>query len=193
MNKFSNLRLVIFLIMTVGWVGSANVRAQSRDDTHKRLFAARLSRREHISKTKSARSAERAHAAHQKVEAHQPARSAVDVIVAARRETGPNLGVSSATPFVPSGHGVGRDAFVESLYTEILGRDPSHSDLDFWTRALARGATTQNIARTIWNSREHRSLVRHHDAPNISLATAFRDAAAAARRARQQRRAARIH
>ena len=187
MNNSSKSRLVIVLIMTVGLVGSAEVRAQSRDDAQKRLFAARLKRREHISATQSARSAEADHANHGKVGAHQPARSAVDISRAAPRATGPSLGLPAATAVVPSGNGVGRDAFIESLYQEILGRDPSQSDLDFWTRALARGATTETIARTLWDSREHRSLVRHHDAPNISFGAAYRHANTTAGKAKRGR------
>ena len=86
------------------------------------------------------------------------------------------LGVAAATPVVASGQGTGRDAFVETLYSQILNRDPAQNELDYWTRLLARGFTPYVVATAIWHSQEHRSLMRSHMAPDIPLRDAYRSA-----------------
>ncbi len=108
MNYSIKSRFVIILIVTVGLVGSADVRAQSRDDAQKRMFAARLRRRERTEAKEAARPAAERGAASRRAEARQPARSRVDVSPAALRATGPNLGRPAATPVVPHGHRGGR-------------------------------------------------------------------------------------
>jgi hypothetical protein len=61
--------------------------------------------------------------------------------------------------------GIGRDAFVTTLYTNYLGRLPEPSGLRYWTGLLSRGVRPENVARYIWNSREHRILVNQHPIP----------------------------
>jgi Domain of unknown function (DUF4214) len=180
LNDFSKSLLVVTLIVTVVSVGSADVRAQSRENTQKRLFAERLSRLA----IESARSAADARAAERKKKAHKPVRSAVDVSVAVSRANGPNLGVPAATPVVPPGREPSRDAFIETLYTQILGFDASESDLHHWTRALERGEDRERIAIALWDSKEHRLLVRRHESPGIRFRKAYLDALEAARRAK---------
>ena len=80
-------------------------------------------------------------------------------------------------------HERGGVAFVTTLYADVLGRATEPAGLRFWLGRLDVGARVGNIARQIWTSREHRSLVRQHAAPKIGLATAFNDAIRAWRRA----------
>jgi subtilisin family serine protease len=61
--------------------------------------------------------------------------------------------------------------FVQHLYADLLGRAPSTTDLNAWLRALYSGTTREQIAKSIWESREHRGreidsyyvkLLHHH-------------------------------
>jgi hypothetical protein len=67
-------------------------------------------------------------------------------------------------------------AFVTSLYRDMLGRAAEPAGVRFWMRRMDAGARVNNIARQIWTSREHRSLVRHHAAPKIRPLAAFNHA-----------------
>ena len=64
---------------------------------------------------------------------------------------------------------VWRDAFVEALYSEILGRPASESEVVYWDKLLVLGVTPQTIADRIWFSMEHRSEVQNGTAPGIPL------------------------
>jgi hypothetical protein len=70
----------------------------------------------------------------------------------------------------------GSEAFVTSLYHDMLGRAAEPAGLRFWMGRMDAGARVNNIARQIWTSREHRSLVRHHPAPKIKPLAAFNNA-----------------
>ena len=72
--------------------------------------------------------------------------------------------------------GRGPDAFVTTLYREGLNRTPEHAGLVYWSKHLANGARPRSVASTIWNSREHRALVREHRDPRISLRHALGEA-----------------
>jgi hypothetical protein len=186
MSKISKSRLVLMTIVTLWLVEGAEIRAESRDDTQKRMFVARLTREARISAAHVARS-HGARASVRKVEGSQLTRSLIDASqsspssvahasVATVLVANSNLGVVAATVVTPSGFGSGRDAFVETLYAEILGRGPIQSELDYWARILAGGVHANVVAEDIWKSQEHKSLVRSGDAPNIPLNTAYRHA-----------------
>ena len=200
MNQLTTCRLVIALLVIAWLLGSTDIRAQSRDDSQKRLFAARLTRGARISATSPTRSVS-AHAALRKVEASRPASFANDIssasaarlALAARAApsaTGQSLGIPMATPCVPSAHGSGRDAYVEALYPQILGRKATQCEVDYWARVLASGVRADVVAELVWKSREHRSLVRSGEAPNIPLGRAYRTAYAAGLANRKERIAA---
>jgi hypothetical protein len=144
-------------------------RAQSPEEARRRAFAELLARRA------KAERAERAHVT--RVSAapnHHLARvsppSHVSPLAASV------AGLPPASPTAPSGFGYGRDAFVEALYPEILGRDATQSEVDYWSRLLVIGVTPQNVADRIWYSSEHRAQVRSGTAPGIPLKQAYRTA-----------------
>jgi hypothetical protein len=88
-----------------------------------------------------------------------------------------------------SGYGVGRDAFVTTLYTDVLGRLPElTTGLDFWSGVLAKGAKPKTVGAAIWNSVEHRSLVKQHLAPGIPFRRSYSDALFAGRQDAQLHR-----
>jgi uncharacterized repeat protein (TIGR01451 family) len=93
--------------------------------------------------------------------------------------------MAKLTPLVPppSGFGAGRDAFVITLYVEILGREPEASGLRFWSGLLAAGARPRDVAVAIWNSPEHLALLLEGQAPIFGLLEALSDALGAAFRA----------
>jgi hypothetical protein len=77
-----------------------------------------------------------------------------------------------------------RAAFVATLYNDVLGRNPEPAGLRYWVRRLAVGKPALDVARGIWTSPEHRSLVRSGVAPRIGFWHAFADALRAGRAAR---------
>jgi hypothetical protein len=178
---------ILSLLSLACVIGSAKAQAQSREADHKRSFAELLARRAKAPRAESHRAiAGTPHTASRTAQTTRLARS-TDVIPRIAPSTSPLLatvsplaasatGISSATPTIPSGHGPGRDAFVEDLYPLILGREPHQSELDYWSGVLARGVAPTIVARSIWNSQEHRSLVRTHKVPPISFETAYRKA-----------------
>lgn len=95
--------------------------------------------------------------------------------------------VTAFTPPPPtlphSPFGKGYDAFVTTLYAEILGRIPEQTGLNYWSGLLAFGVSPTKVALSIWNSPEHRYLQVIHVAPPIGLFQAVSDAYANASRA----------
>ena len=59
-------------------------------------------------------------------------------------------------------------AFVTTLYREILGHNPNPASLNFWVKRLLAGTSQNQVALAIWNSPEHRTLVKRHRAPQIT-------------------------
>jgi uncharacterized repeat protein (TIGR01451 family) len=88
--------------------------------------------------------------------------------------------VAPTPPPLVSGFGAARDAFVITLYLEILGRDPELSALRFWAGLLAGGVGPRVVALAIWDSPEHLTLLSEGKAPDIPFPKAFSDALAAA-------------
>ena len=84
---------------------------------------------------------------------------------------------------IPSGYGTGRDAFVNRLYTELLGRQAGTLELRHWARILAHRGNPKSVALAFWESREHRLLVKQHVVAPLSFAHAYKDAWLAALRA----------
>ncbi len=184
MNVMTRDVLWMVVITAIWFACPARIDAEPVDDFVKQQFAARLRRglvqandppRPPISRRPEARAGG----------ASKRAPKSKDALSSSHRTLGPGstvasasgvqpLGVSAATPVVASGYGTGRDAFVETLYSQILNRDPAQTELDYWTRLLARGFTPYVVATAIWNSQEHRSLMRSHMAPDIPLRDAYR-------------------
>jgi hypothetical protein len=88
--------------------------------------------------------------------------------------------VTPPPPPSGSGFGAGRDAFVTTLYRDILGRAPEALGLRFWSGVLAAGVRPSVVAVAIWDSAEHRRLLRLRLAPHFPLAAAYADALQAA-------------
>jgi probable HAF family extracellular repeat protein len=101
--------------------------------------------------------------------AFSDSRSSIIIVVGGQT---PNL------PTIPraSGFGGGRDAFVTTLYNEVLGRVPEPAGLFFWSKQLASMVKPSTVARSFWHSRERKMLVSAHEALPISLRSAFKDA-----------------
>jgi uncharacterized repeat protein (TIGR01451 family) len=74
-----------------------------------------------------------------------------------------------------------RPRFVTALYNEILGRFPEPHGLAYWVGRLKARSSPRRVARAIFDSREHRRLVRQHLDPRIPLRRAFLDAVRAER------------
>jgi hypothetical protein len=68
------------------------------------------------------------------------------------------------------------DAFIKTLYREQLGRDPERAGLLNWSRQFASGTTLAGMARAIWDSPEHKAILRSHPVPRIGLARSLADA-----------------
>lgn len=180
----------VLCLLVISWmIGSTQVQAQSREVARKRSFAELLARRAQTLRAESGGAiAASPRIASRPVQTTSLARS-TEVLPPIALSTSPLLatisplsasspGVSSATPVAPSGFGSGRDGFIESLYPQILGRIATQSEVDYWSGVLARGVNAEAVARSIWDSREHRTLVRMHEAPGIPFGTAYRTARA---------------
>jgi hypothetical protein len=75
-----------------------------------------------------------------------------------------------------------RRAFVATLYSDLLSRDPEPTGLRYWTRRLAKGSSSKNVALGIWRSKEHKTLQRDHHDTGITLRAAIARATRTARR-----------
>jgi uncharacterized repeat protein (TIGR01451 family) len=71
--------------------------------------------------------------------------------------------------------------FVTTLYNEILDRFPEPRGLAYWVGRLKARSNPRRVARAIFDSREHRRLVRQHLDPHVPLRRAFLDAVRAER------------
>ena len=87
----------------------------------------------------------------------------------------------SVTP--PSPIVRGRVALVTVLYRDLLGRNPDPSDMRYFLKWLAAGASPGRVAGAIAMSPEHRRLQRSHHGTGIGLHSALRAALIAERRA----------
>jgi hypothetical protein len=97
--------------------------------------------------------------------------------------------LSTAPPATSrSGYGAGIDAFVTTLYGELLGRAPDRPDLLSWARRLASGMKPARVGYAIWTSPERQALLKTHAAPPAGLA---RSVAIAVRAGSQARRSTR--
>lgn len=151
---------------------NTEVRAQSHEEAQRRAFAEMLSRRA---------KAERAHVTRASAEAkHHLGGVSPLAHVSSLGRVSPLaanvVGLPPASPTAPSGFGFGRDAFVQGLYPEILGRDATQSEVDYWARLLVSGVPPQQVADRIWFSAEHRAEVRSGTSPGIPLKQAYRNA-----------------
>jgi len=82
-----------------------------------------------------------------------------------------------------SGFGAGPDAFVKTLYNEVLGRAPEPAGLFFWSKQLASKAKPKAVASAFLASRERHILLSEHVAPRITLGRALSDATLASKQA----------
>ncbi len=174
-------REIMCLVAAASLIGSAEVRAESRDDVEKHAFAKLLARRAKASQAESRPEI---------TVADRTARGTAETTSLPQSTTllprfavsaASSTGVPAATPIVPSGNGPARDALVDALYSNILGRDLTQAELDYWSRELYSGVRYHEVARRIWNSQEHRQLVRLGEAPHIPKETAWQNALAASR------------
>jgi hypothetical protein len=198
MKRAYLLQFVIVLLMNFYLTAGVEVRAQTRNSAEKRSFAELLARRANDSAARSeetaigagraAQSSTRAlHAAglsgdHRALAASHPA------VGAHLRPltSGAVYGMAPSTNVVPCCNGSPRDAFVESLYAQMLGRMAEPYEVEYWARHLVLGATPHCVAERIWQSQEHQSLVRNGDSPGIPFETALRDALAAAQKSKKK-------
>ena len=67
-------------------------------------------------------------------------------------------GIPPASPVAPTGYGFGRDAFVEAIYSQILGRPATEMDVVYWDKLLVHGLNPEIVADRIWFSTEHRTV-----------------------------------
>jgi hypothetical protein len=178
MKTAREVRLVVVLVVNV-WLGSiANTQAQSRDSAEKHTFANLVARRTNAAAARSQRAAVTVH------------RSVAPTVEASPLSASPNVrplasggvyGTNASTNVVPPSPSTRRDTFVESLYSQILGRSANQPEVDYWAHVLSSGGMgPECVADTIWNSREHQALVRDGNAPGIPLKTAYRTAYEAA-------------
>jgi len=191
MIVFAKHRAIVCLLGVACLIGSAEAQAQSRDvDARKRAFSELLARRAKSSRAESRReTAAESRIARRTAHTTRSARSTRELslvalstspfFAAASPLAASATGVSPATPLVPSGFGPRKDAFVETLYSEILGRNPTQSELDYWAGVLNSGVGFHQVASLIWRSQEHQTLVRSGAAPNVPKLTAYHDAIAA--------------
>jgi hypothetical protein len=68
------------------------------------------------------------------------------------------------------------DAFVETLYRELLGRWPEPSGLRYWAKAVAHRVPLLTVAKAIAGSPERLALLRRGLAPPYTFRRAFADA-----------------
>ncbi len=105
-----------------------------------------------------------------------------------RRHQAPALSYDSALSFAlqaaqPVSVRPQHTAFVSTITREILGHSPSQASLNSWVKRLLAGTSQSQVARSIWNSSEHRILVKRHRDPQISFNSALTDAIQAANNA----------
>lgn len=96
-----------------------------------------------------------------------PAGGFATVTVAANTTAaGPNFGniqVSTLTPLPistasPPASNDANSAYIQAVYHELLGHNADPAGLAFWQSQMAGGATRDTVARTVWNSQEHRGI-----------------------------------
>jgi len=131
-------------------------RAES-PEAKKRAFAELLARRTRVEKAQERR----------ETPAAQPQLARVSPVITNA------AGIPPASPVAPTGYGFGRDAFVEALYSQILGRPASEPEVIYWDKLLVLGVTPETVADRIWFSMEHRTDQQDGTAPGIPLKIAF--------------------
>jgi hypothetical protein len=136
------------LLGVASLVFCADVRAET-SEAKKRAFAEHLARRAHPSHVKAQREAV-------EVGHHHLAR--VSLASTSLGATTNAFGIPPATP-VHTGNGPGRDAFVNALYSQFLGRSAMESEAAYWTAFLAPpfNINPQIIANDIGRSTEARA------------------------------------
>jgi hypothetical protein len=149
---------------------STEARAES-SEAKKRAFAEMLARRTTVEQAQERRATP---AARKETPAAQPQLARVNPVA-----TTNIAGIPPASPVAPTGYGFGRDAFVEALYSTMLGRPANESEVVYWDRLLVLGVLSpQQVADRIWFSLEHRTEQRNGTAPGIPLKIAYRQARA---------------
>lgn len=162
-------------------------RAESADAA-KRSFAELLTRREKESAAKERRLMDARLAARQGGAVPHRTLTTRPLVEASRFSSSGFHGLVSATPINPSGNGPGRDAFVETMYFETFRRGPKQRELDHLTRRLGRTVSTITLATYLWDSPEHRMILRSQPkgTPAITFQEAYRIAYARGQAARRK-------
>ncbi|HZW30768.1 MAG TPA: hypothetical protein VFF52_08685 [Isosphaeraceae bacterium] len=178
MNRTSHGRRwrIIWLLGIPGLIVGGEARAQSHEAA-KRSFAELLGRRGRVAREAGAAGGSSFAGASRDAFSHAARRR--------RHQASDFDGLAAASPLAPSGYGVGRDAFVETMYEETFGRAAKHRELDRLTKMLAFGMSPQTLALILWRSPEHRALRRAGRAPTIPFGRAYRNAMAAGWQARR--------
>lgn len=172
----SAVKYHILLLVGVGLLmGETCVQAQSADAA-KRSFAELLARRERQSVAKERRVIDARFAARRGVTKSHPTLTSRPLVEASRFTSSGFHGLVSATPINPSGNGPGRDVFVETMYFETFGREPTQRELDHLTRRLGRTVSTITLATYLWDSPEHRMMMRSspQDPHSVTFLEAYR-------------------
>jgi hypothetical protein len=80
-------------------------------------------------------------------------------------------------PMPASGYGAGYDAFIITVFREILGHDPTPYQLDVFAQDLATKAMQPQIfTQAIWFCQEHVNEIINHVAPSFGLPRVYQDA-----------------
>jgi hypothetical protein len=92
-----------------------------------------------------------------------------------------------------SGFGADSDAFVTTLYVQILGQNPDQAVLSHWSGLLFAGMSPLTVVRKLWKSPAQHALQTMGLDPPISFRRAYHDALQAGRQAQRMHAAARAH
>ncbi|MDG3006403.1 MBG domain-containing protein [Paludisphaera mucosa] len=92
-------------------------------------------------------------------------------------------GVMTVEPYVPPANPVVRaaDAYIATIYVDVLGRQPEPSGLDFWMSRTVADRSPLKVFQSLSRSPERIALVRSGQAPKIPLRVAYANALRAAR------------
>ncbi|WP_422927452.1 Ig-like domain repeat protein [Singulisphaera sp. PoT] len=96
----------------------------------------------------------------------------------------PNVSIPKPAPS-SSGYGPVPDAFVTTLYREVLNRLPEPAGLQYWSGKLVARVRPFRLVRAVFRSPERRVLDVLHTPPRLGLRRVLADATRAARQARK--------
>jgi len=169
MTLFARHGSFLCLLGVACLIVSTEARAESHEDAHKRAFAELLAR-----KAKAELRREHRDDAHHAAKVTAGPTSFKQWTAVLQRIEASAGGYYPISPVVASGFGAGRDAFVDSFYPTVLGRNPTQAEEDYWSGVLASGVGPNVVATLIWDSAEHRAELRSHTSPGVPYHIAYR-------------------